>query len=270
MPGQKRPPLPRQQEKPSKFVKGLPSPTAVKNAPAVPATPAAISSGNAITTCKLKSNDIIALTRNALGNHAFLGPLFSYLRAEEDEANKRFAVHFVGFERHPDDPNAFRSDTPTKRKTTSTFNPRYHVFLSIVPENKVDKNTAANRERWAANIIKLNNSPKLQNEGRYAAVPLYYKGDVTPAVDTKLPPASDFLTLRDTMEVIRIAYKTTDGEKPSIEDLLEDESILEKYYSPDLIPKVRALYGFRNQQAPAQDEDHPDLGGVFIEPFEFE
>lgn len=266
MQARKRSSSSKQGDKPSKFVKSVSAPPSIKQAPVAPSSPAAIPSGNTITTCKLKSNDIIGITRSNTGNHAYLNPLFNFLRAEEDDAQIRYSIHYMGFERHPDDATNFRADT-----SKGNFSPRYLCFVSVVPEQKAHKNNVINRQRWAENIVKLNNAPRLQNEYRYGANPLYYKGDVTPLDDTALPPLSDFLTLRDTMEVIRIAYKTTAGEKPSIEDMLTDNSILAMYYSQDLIPKVRKLFGTDEDNGKsAHDDTQPDLGGVYIEPFDFE
>jgi hypothetical protein len=268
MKGGKRPSSSKQGEKPCKFIKGISPSIVVKQPVPKPSSPTAVPSGNTIATCKLKSNDIIGITRSNIGNHAFLNPLFNYLRTEENEAKDRFSVQYMGFERHPDDTTNYRADT-----TKGGFTPRYLCLVCIVPEEKAHKNNVVNRQKWAEKIIKLNNCPRLQSDYRFGNNSLYYRGDVTPTNDTALPPLSDFLTLRDTMEVIRIAYKTTTGEKPSIEDILTDDSILGKYYSQELIPRVLTLFGTgadHNNQHNAQDSGHPDLGGVYIEPFDFE
>jgi len=174
----------------------------------------------------------------------------------------------MGFERHPDDPTRYRQDAP--KPGWPGFTPRYVCFVSIVPENKANKNNEANRKKWADKLVALNNCPKLQGMSKYECT-LAYKADLTPVGDTEPPPLSQFLTLRDTMEVIRIAYKTPDGEMPSIEDLLADESILDMYYSRDLIPKVRHYFGAdQESNDKARDSNHPDLGGVYIEPFDFD
>jgi hypothetical protein len=206
-----------------------------------------------------------------MGNHAFLSPLFNYLRGEQDYQTKtRFGIHYMGFERHPDDPACYRADQPNKMG----YQPRYLCFVSLVPEDKVDKNNAANRQRWAENIIKLESSPFIQAQYRYTNAPLLYKGDVTPVGDAPLPPLSDFLTLRDTMEVIRHAYRTAAGEKASVQDIVVDDDVLAKYYSQELIPQVHKLFDQFGSTTPAtqgnagSDTVPDELTGLDIPPFE--
>lgn len=239
MSGRKRSSPSKHEEKSPKFIKGVPPPPAAEKVTERNAT--VISAGNTIATCKLKSDDIIGLTRSNLDKHAFVQPLVSSLQSNEDggRAKAMLAVHYIGWERNPHQPNQYREDE--RKKAEQTMNPRYRCFVSIVPSDKAHQNNVVNRERWAKNIIKLNNCPRIQNQYRFGATPLYYKGDVTP-INAPPPPMSQFLTIRDTMEVIRIAYKTPEGEKPDIQDLLADETLLSNYYDSDLIPQVHEFF----------------------------
>ena len=172
----------------------------------------------------------------------------------------------MGFEQHPDTHTSYRSEI-----TKTGFDARYLCFVHTLPEDKADKNNVANREKWAKNIIKLNNCPKIQNNYQYGASPLSYKGDVTPSNEDQLPPLSEFLTIRDTMEVIRIAFTTKDKEKPEIKDLLEDDNILSLYYSQELIPKLREYFlGPKDDYDKQLQQSLPNLGGVHMPPFEFD
>ena len=125
------------------------------------------------------------------------------------------------------------------------MNQRYHVFVTFVPETSVDNNTAEARERFANGIIALNNNCRVQTEYVYGNGIFHYGGDITPEDDTHVPHLSRFLTLRDTMVVMRMSFRDPiTAREPTITDMLEQDSLLGQYYLPEHIPLVKQLYGF--------------------------
>ena len=137
-----------------------------------------------------------------------------------------------------------------------THQPPHCGVISFLPEEHKAFNTLKNRTRFAEQLIKINNSPSMQTMGygrtqRFTAKPGQNKmrvaGDLTPQDTSKLQPFSDFMTLSDTMDMLCELFPADNGMKNTPADLITQDDILSDYYSPDKIPKVKALYGLEAQ-----------------------
>jgi len=170
-------------------------------------------------------------------------------------------VHYITYERSRDNENENRYDEP-RRGSASQVKPWYTVFCLFVGKRLVDTNTAANRELWAKGICNLNNSPAIQRAYRYGNNnTLSFAADVTP-VAGPLPFLSQFLTIRETMEAIKIAYKDpVTNVLAAEEDIIDNLDILKLYYSPEQIPRAVALFA----QIKASPQDQFGIGVVIPE-----
>ena len=197
--------------------------------------------GNKIITCRVADGDIIALTSNHNGHRAFLVPLIKWLKMDENTAfvHQRLKIHHIGWEVDPNDPLNYKEDNaPSKSR-----NHRYNLFMHYVSTKSIENNTAQARERFASAIIRLNNHPAIQSQYNFGGALLHYGGDITPQNEEQAPALSRFLTLQDTMDVLRKTYPDPNsGKERSITDMLQQQNLLRRFFLPEHIPILHQLW----------------------------
>ena len=219
-----------------------------------------------VLTCKLRSGDIIALTRTNRNKHAYVTPLVKYLKNPDngDFVKGRLGIHYIGWEVDPTNPTSYKEDFDPNKP----LQPRYHVFINTVADDMVHKNTPANRKKFASRIISLNNNAKIQSKYLYGGQLMVYAGDISAEDDSDAPPLSKYLTIGDTMDFVRTVYENLDtGEKPSITAVLNQQDWLNAYYSKDLIPKLKKLYGHKDKEDGIENNMTEDEDNISVPEF---
>ena len=226
----------------SRFAKGLYRQTPPKSGNNN--SPTTKNSTNILNTCKLRSGDVIAISRGKNGRHAFLQPLVSFLTKSDEgtDAMKTLNIAKVLWEVDPQSPDQYLEDTAPDK----TLQPRYTAFIMIVPEEEKNKNTPEMRKRWAEGICFTNNQPKIAQNYKFGGSTLRFGSDITPpnnGSNSDLPPLSRFLTISDTMDIIREAYHDPNtGENPTVQEVLEQPEWLSSYYEEKHISTVFTLF----------------------------
>lgn len=149
------------------------------------------------------------------------------------------------FRRDPNDPLGYKQDPA---KGTSTFHPKYFMFV-IYCSNPAH-NTPQNRDMVARNFVAWHNSPAFQKHG-YGNNPgkrtmknwMEFVGDITPAGDlSNAPMPSEYLTVGDIMDHIGETHSHTDGTRPTDVELVNNDEIMDKYFTPDVKAIAKKVY----------------------------
>ena len=206
---------------------------------------------NKLTTTATKGGtEIIGKFTDKDGKPGYPVPFVDFLNDPRNATLvlEKAKVHDTFNLRDPNDPE----EELRGPKTKSGFNPPYTCFISIFDDEQAAKNTAELRERWGKGICIINNSKAVQ-VGHYGNAPgttkttnqLEWAGDTTPAGpnNCNAPHLSDFMTIGKLMDMLGEMYKNNDtDERLSDEEIVKDNAIMEKYFSPDLRDRVEKLY----------------------------
>ena len=99
---------------------------------------------------------------------------------------------------------------------------------------RIDNNTETNRELWGHQITRIMRK-HIQAKSCYE-YELEFGGDVMPGDGDYL---GSFLTIDDTMEIIRIEWEM------GLNDVLARTDLIEDYFGPEQIETVRSWYRYR-------------------------
>jgi len=220
-------------------------------------------SGKQIFVCKVRSGDMVMMVEKN-GGAPFLHPTITYLNTNADFRRNMLSIHQMHSRVDPDDHHRFK-----EQLSTSGYNKRFPVFINIVDEVNIPLNNPANRKAWGETFEHFHNHAATQSAYSFPE-DAHYSGDITPQNEDAAPFLSHFLTIQDTMEVMREAYAADaePGSLPSIGDMLDDNGAMENYYGPALIPEaLQHFASYRNHlpigKVPAAnmpDHQHPDYG----------
>ena len=211
--------------------------------------------GNQMYTVNTRSNHVVVLTRGTRGvntggnGSAYLAPLRSEIWKNREFYKDKYSIDYLGSE--------VSQDNPFSKRTVLTSNSNYAsdfvYFVAYV--GKDGKNTVETRKAFANSIAALNNNATMQMTYTYPSErnKIFFKGDVTPQDETKLPPLSDFLMVFDVLNVMRDYYKD-DETKMTNKDLVEDDETMSLFFAPDLHSVVREKV--HDVDKPADDEHH--------------
>lgn len=143
------------------------------------------------------------------------------------------------------DTDAFsiKTDEPTKQN----FFPPYLVTLSELKDN--EECTARLRKELADRACIMWNCPQVQLEfgnspgTRNPRHMLAVSADATPDNEEDWPRLSDIIPVGQAMEVIGCMYAREDtGDHLSDQEICGDDGLMEQFFAPELIPRVRAAY----------------------------
>ena len=189
---------------------------------------------------------VMHLVSTARGDAPYVIPLIRFLDDPRNAAiQAQTRIDEIGKRRHPQDPTSYLSDPPKK---AGGYSPPYYYFMVMM--NNPDLNTPANRTLAAEALIRVNNSRAVQTDG-YGNSPettnpsnmMVFAGDITPSEGLNSAPwPSDYCTIGDLMQYIAEQYTLPDGTKPTDAQMVQDQTILDQWFNPNLHDRLRELY----------------------------
>ena len=218
-----------------------------------------------VVVSKTKSDDMIMLLEKANGGIPYVWNAINYLNQNPHVRND--LLHIVGIKNKVSgvDPNLHYQVI-----AANGFSRKLFVLVGSTDSDSAHLNTTANRRRWADAFIAFYNHPNTQRQFAFPN-PAVFSADITPQNEANSPPLSQFLTIRDTMEMIQTIISQNPGELEPIGDVLENEDAMNDYYSPEHKTLARELFHSHLNHVPGnpdarfqQDADYAD-----IQPFQF-
>lgn len=193
-----------------------------------------------IYTTAIKGGEIMLAMLKGKDNEAgFFKPLLDYIQNPNNSklVSGGMRINDMFWMCLPDKPMEYKEDPPNN--PSSTFRPRYNVLLSYLDQDQLHKNTPQNREKWAQQIMTVNNTQSMQvygygqyrKSGATEANKLDYGGDLCPKDPKNYPPLSQYLTLSDTMKVVcklHIHQETNEFLTPP--EVLDRQDLLDKFF----------------------------------------
>ena len=181
---------------------------------------------------------LTAVTGN--GEPAFLQPTIDCIDSDPAAARNLLEVDFVKFRVDPSNSQQF-----LEVLTSDGCRRRACMFVGIVPEDQFE--TLSLDDMMSQSIetfVQYLNRPATQRmyEHHFRAE---YGGDLTPADDDRLPYLSDFLTIRDTMEVARSALAADPLRPIAVVDVLQDTA-MGGYYRRRVQDDARLVFSIEN------------------------
>ena len=207
---------------------------------------ASSSSSNTMSVfvCSTKPDDLLLLLERSNGGPPFWHPTLQYLNNNPTFRRENLHIHQVHDRVDPVEPERHRFTTTPQGRTRS-----FPVLVNILPENHRANNTTETRSAWAAHFVAFFNHPSNQTNYTYP-VQAHYAGDLTPANPSMAPRMSEFLTVRDTMEVMREAFMDTGTELATVGDVMEITEAMEDYYTPGALERVQAIFASQRNHIP--------------------
>lgn len=243
--GDKKPPA--KKETPRKYTKGGTKTT--------PPTATSLSSKTInFFVVGLKSDDWLILCDRGNGLPPYTFPTETCLKNNQKFQREILHVHQIHPQVHPNNPEECRGE----KSLNSTFERRFAVFVNILTDANRMHNTPEKREAWARVFVNYFNHPKNQAKYTYP-VSGHFAGDLTPQTTSKdstsLPCMSEFLTINDTMLVMREALMQEDMvDLVPVGDVLEQEDALQDYFSPAALQIANRRFQHLRHHIPGQHE----------------
>ena len=193
--------------------------------------------------------DMVGLMEKANGQPPFVFPSMGYLNDNPEFRCRTLCINQIHARVHPTDPLVYK-EVATGSKESQRMR-TYPVFVYIVPENMVKYNNPKNRAKWAQGLVEFFNHPKQMSLYTYKSHTMF-AGDLSPQVESNAPPLSDFLTIDDTMTVLREVNSPT--ETPcSIADVIAEPEAMKLYYGPETLEIANRMFAGHRNQAPANE-----------------
>lgn len=207
---------------------------------------AAGSSSNTMSVfvCSTKADDLLLLLERSNGGPPFWHPTLQYLNNNPTFRRENLHVHQVHDRVDPAEPERHRFAT-TPQGRTRTF----PVLVNILPENHRAHNTPTTRSAWAAHFVAFFNHQSNQTNYTYP-VQAHYAGDLTPADPSMAPCLSEFLTVRDTMEVMQEALMDAGTELATVGDVLSMTEAMDDYYAPEALQRAQTIFASQRNHIP--------------------
>lgn len=213
--------------------------------PGSPGTPRTAYGLHIVTLATYLFRQILLLITGKDGKAGYCMPLIRYLVCPTNAALRaQMKIHEIFKRRDPNDPTKELTDPP---KRIGGYEPPYHILM--VQVNNPIKNTLENRTKIANAVCTVNNSRVVQVDG-YGNNPgkpnnnnmMAYQGDISPADPNNLPKLSDYITIGDVMSVIKELLSSPEGQELTDVQVVQNQAMLDQFFSPDLHAKVRELY----------------------------
>ena len=182
-----------------------------------------------IFVCKVLSGDMIQLITQG-DNAPYIKPATDIMVENPAFTSEILGIHTQCCRRHEDNPVAWKSEL------SDGCNLYWPVHFRGVGETEVHLNTASNQRKWAESFIDFHNSLFIPSIYRFPE-DIHFAGDLTPQNEANCPPLSDYLTINDTMKCMRMVYAGC-----PIGQILSDQSVMNKYYAPDLHEEVQQVF----------------------------
>lgn len=225
-----------------------------------------------VYTSATKSNDMVMTLEKSNHTPPFLYHTLRYFESHPDILSDTLKIHHVMKQADPAEPNHYRIFY--QENGNERF---YTVFVHIFPAGHEAQNNAATRRAWANTFIHFFNHPN--NQSRYTyPVEAVYAGDLTPQNQEESLPLSHYLTIRDTMTVLRgVLYDSEDEHAQehhnfdglaTVQTCFANQAAMLDYFTPAHMSLARTFYA--TQLAGAQP-DQQDDGDAFqgLQPFNY-
>lgn len=220
-----------------------------KTSPSKDTTTSSSSNAMNVYVCSTMSDDLILLLEKLNGTPPFWHPTAQYLNTNADFRRHNLHIDQIHQRNDPDNPDQYRSMATNQGRSRT-----YPVLVNILVETAREANTSANRAAWANHFVAFFNHPSNQNLFTYP-VQAHYAGDLTPTNSATAPHLSDFLTVRDTMEVMREAFMETGAtDLAPIGDILEKQDAMAFYYTPAALERANIIFLANRNHAPGGAE----------------
>ena len=209
-------------------------------------SPCSLKSGSStsvleVYVLKTRSDDMIARIERSNGTPPYLVPTIHYVNGNVAFSRETLHVDVVKNRVATDNPDE-HMNSPSQTGYLRTF----PLMIYIVPETLRDQNTPANRIKWGQHLVNFLNHRANQSKYTYP-MEARFGGDITPQDESQAPYMSDYLTTRDTMDVMRDALSSTPGQAPSIGDVLDMPEAMAVYYSPAALNHAQDFFqAYRN------------------------
>lgn len=205
------------------------------------------STGLNVYVLRTKSDDILLFMERPNGTPPYVAPTETYLRNNRAFMRETLMIHQIHNQVDPSDP-----EKPKAITSANGYRRRWPVMVNIVASQHIPANTTENRTAWGESFVNFFNHP--HNQARYTyPVKAAFAGDITATIDdhAHLPYASDYLTVSDTMMVMREAImEPGDVELKSIGDCLDLQEAMEEYYSPNALAIAMERYSHLRNHVP--------------------
>ena len=192
---------------------------------------------------------ILTIEKN--GNAPFAYPTINYLNT-----NRQFSKDILHIDQCHNRVDPANPQAHLEQVSNTGYTKRFPVLVNIVDDDHANLNNASNRRNFAETFVHFFNHPETQRAYTYPSL-AQFAGDLTPQNEANSPHLSEYLTIRDTMEVMREALAGSDevmaGSLPSIGDVMDVEGIMEDYYSPRVLEQAQNVFApFRSHVSGGQ------------------
>lgn len=169
------------------------------------------------------------------GKPAYVWPILQHCKNDPNAARVNWKIDYAGVKRDPKDPSRIYEFLTNKRDGSGTVRRKLQNLFIRFPEG--DKETGPEfRKKWGELMVQVYNSPAIQHELFGPNTLAYYAGDLTPkGEDAEAPYLSDFLTLKNTIDALEIAY----GKDRTRDDIVNDNLLLGYYFPKKLVQELR-------------------------------
>lgn len=222
-----------------------------------------------VHVAKTKSGDMLLTIQGPNGSYPFTYSFEVWWDNHPKDVERLLHLSHHFHRRDPENPHV-----PQQTMNNSGYRKYMPVYLNVVSLENVNKNTPANRKKFAQAFCHMYNSHNIQklftfeNRARYV-------GDITPQDETKASPLSHFLTIEDTMRIAIGALPTETGLNDLTPLQALDHPAIDYYFGPEVIPIARTFYQpeTTNHNSPAHagaDAQQNEEGDEAFEAFAYD
>ena len=238
------------------------SPNSVQNAPAGGDDPNRV----LISVTKTMSDDMLLTITKRNNAVPYVYPVVDHINRNPDLKRNMLHIEDIRYRVSPTDPTEHYMI-----RSANGFSRRFYICVGTTDSNSAQLNNAVNRRAWAEQFVTFYNHPATQRRFTYPNHAVF-AGDITPERDEDLPQMSQFLTIKDTMEIIRLLLSDNPNQLMETADILNNDDIMNDYYAPNHRQLAReefgnAANGANNNQG-GQDGAANEYGDM--EPFQFQ
>lgn len=169
------------------------------------------------------------------GKPAYVWPLIKHCKDDPNAARVNWKIDYCGVKRDPKDPARIYEYLSSKRDGSGSMKRILQNVFIRFPEGESEHGVEF-RKKWGELMVQVFNSPGIQKDLYGPNTLAYYAGDLTPkGENAETPYLSDFLTLKNTIDALEIAY----GRERSRDDIVNDDLLLSYYFPKKRVEELR-------------------------------
>ncbi len=184
----------------------------------------------AITVVQTRDGCLLAEISTTEGKPCYNKHLTDFVNEDPHRAASEHAINATSVARHKLDPNDVWKEVVQYRGREITK--MRNLYINI---NFRGNKSKEYRNNWGLHMVQLHNSPKFQKQLFGNNNRAFYAGDLTPTSDDP-PYLSEFLTIRNTINIIGSSFDRALGE------LIASDAVLEQYFPRSMFQQVREFY----------------------------